>query len=347
MKNSKQAMTLVETLVAISIASMFAAVALPVMQNAREEARRSQCAMQLATLANGAAMYELANGVMPPVTTNDGIVNRLTDINNTSHQQTGAIGYLLPFIGEQGIADLLVDVATRPDIILDDTEFGDFGGLYSIPEMLEALMAKPERLICPSNADYSDALVEELYTGNSQIRDSNVAYYSLFEINSTEFGRTSYLPVIGGFLAQTDISARGIDLFDHQVLGAMRNRELSIAANDLVDGTSNTIAWGESLGLILPPTAEDNETDQPHLKGVNSSLLNASIHTGHSYFLEQSILFGSSEASIHWLIGSNHPDGNNVAMYDGSVRFLNRNTSRQVAAALGCGGDGWISPRSE
>ena len=332
-------------LVAISLVLIFAGIALPMLQQAKEESRRIVCSNRIRSLINGSILYEEANEKMPPLTTGPGVVATATDLSVASHQNTGAMSYVLPFINQHELFDLLPPIATNFYVELNTPKFPNISNFLADPGMATAIRMKPDFLICPSNASYSDAFVEDLYFFLSQRLDFFTILPFNFNIQSTEFGRTSYVPSMGGFTLDRISASRGIDLNLNQVLGAMRNRGESIPARDLLDGASNTIAWGESVGWIQP--AECGAP--PRLTGANMSILNPAVVTGDRWNLDfenGGTLFGSPTASLPFIIGSNHPEGANVAMYDASVRLLNRNTSRQVAAALGCGGDGWIPPET-
>ena len=338
MKIHQKGFTLVELLASTAMCSVLAGLALPIVQQSREDARLIECANKIATIAAGSAMYEDANGKMPPVSTATG-PNAFFE--SDPHQHTGAIAYILPFVGEEALFSWLPAIATQPGLDLDNFEFdGSFTLFLIAPNMLSAVNHKPELLICPSDAAYNDVQVGKLYFSVGRGDPNGQVFTSLFNVNSTAFGRTSYLPSIGGFFNDAELTERAIDIAYLDAAGPMRNRLESIAVSELGDGSSNTILWGESLGSIDP-------NDAPEFRdGANMSLFEMGIVTGHRWqAFAQTIMFGSAESSIQFLIGSMHPDGCNVAMADGSIRFIDRRTGRGVMAALGCGNDGWITPR--
>ena len=340
MNNRHSGFTVVELAVASSIASILAAIALPVVQQSREDVRLMECANKMSTLAAGSAMYEDANERMPPWSTGPGPVPTTADFSEVQndHQHTGAIAYILPFVDEQALFDLMPSIATQANTTLLDSQFGNLGAFFDDPGMQSAFKAKPELLICPANTEYSNAFVEQLGFAVIQTNAGAGFVYAPFTINSTTYGRTSYLPVIGGFLRSRKSEDRALDISLNDAAGAMRNRLTSILASELGDGASNTLLWGESLGNI----EEDGQFTR-----ANFSLMSMGIVTGDRWVVGDAIIFGSAEGSTSFLIGSNHPNGNNVAMADGSIRFINSNTSRGVMTALGCGNDGWMVPRKK
>ena len=62
---NRQAFTLVELLVVISIIAMLVALLLPAVQGAREAARVTQCSNQLRQVAVASLTHESAHGFMP------------------------------------------------------------------------------------------------------------------------------------------------------------------------------------------------------------------------------------------------------------------------------------------
>ena len=339
----RQGFTVVEMTVVIAFASILAAIALPVIQQSREGSRLVECANKMSTIAAGSAMYEDANGRMPPWSTGIGPIPDLSDHLNGIHQTTGAIAYILPFVGEQKLFDLMPEIATDATNTLEDSPFSGISEFLSDPGMLAALSTKPDLLICPANADYADAFLAQLFYEIPQTTDGPNNYALFYPIGSTEFGRTSYLPSIGGFLRDSANEGRALDITLEDAAGAMRNRLTSVPVSELGDGSSNTILWGESLGGI--EDAASSGTGKPQLTGGNFSLFSMGLLTGDTWLIDDGINFGSATGSFAFLIGSVHPDGCNVAMADGSIRFIDRRTGRGVMAALGCGNDGWITPR--
>jgi type II secretory pathway pseudopilin PulG len=333
--------TLVETAVSLAFTGILAGIALPLIQDTREEARQIACANRLVEITMGSLQYQELNGRMPPLTTGVGPLDTANFaqyfVLMTQNQNTGALAYILPFIGEQKLFDLMPAIATQPDETISLVDLLKDNGMNA------AYRTQFESVICPSNADYLDEPIDLLFVGFAQMTTSQFLHFLVFPVSedeATSFGRTSYLPSAGGFHIQANFPSRAIALSIAEVASAMRNRETSIHTDDLGDGASNTICWSESLGYIANNGVQ---------KRANSSLLSTALVTGNRWSGAgvKSLLFGNSNASLPMLIGSNHIKGNNVTFNDGSVRFLSAQTSRGVMAALGCGDDGWLVPRTE
>ncbi len=345
----KRGFTLVETAVCIGITVVLSGIALPVINDAREEARQIACANRLTEITLGSLQYQEANDQMPPITTSDGLVEQ-SDINLSNDQNTGALAYILPFIGEQELFDLMPEIATQPDLFLNSSQsLASFSDFANDPGMFAALSTQTESFICPSNADLLNRPLGRLFHTAVQAIDvpGTIFLPSIPIGNSPEsFGRTSYLPSIGGHPVQFESFLRALDLSVEDVAGAMRNRTTSIRSDELGDGASNTICWSESLGHDLKQDfIFDGEV------GASFALLSSTLATGNSYIADldnlDTILFGDGENSFSFLIGSNHINGNNVAFCDGSVRFLSNRTSRDTMMALGCGNDGFFAERKQ
>ena len=346
--SDRSGFALAELLAVSGIACVCVSAALPLIQDSREEARRIECANRLTEITLGALEYQESNGKMPPLHTSDGPISDPFFANLNNDQNTGALTYILPFIGEQELSELLPDIATQESVFLGSNTppHETFSVLISDPNVIVARDMQLPSLVCPSNADYLDRPMDRLFYVTQQIEGPNlfVASFNISDFDPTGFGRTSYLPSMGGFHTSTTNPERALDLSTKDAAGPMRNRASSISTTQLGDGASNVICWSESLGydLVRDILFGFNDT-----KGANFALFSPSLITGQSWSVGdgKTIYFGNSTNSLNFLIGSNHNDGNNVTFCDGSVRFLSTRTSRGAMASLGCGNDGWVSQR--
>ncbi len=347
----RRGFTLVETAVCVGIMGVLAGIALPVVNDAREEARQAACANRLVEITLGSLQFQEANEAMPPIHTSDGPV-AIVNINPANDQNTGALAYILPFIGEQEIFDLMPEVATQPEVVLgpDTAPIFAFTSLLQDPGMNLAQNTQFPSVICPSNAELLDKPISRLFYSTIQATDQpGVLFLGNFNVSETaeSFGRTSYSPSIGGFHIQQVSDERAIDISLQDAAGPMRNRITSIHTNELGDGASNTICWSESLGYDLE---ENILFPNDEFGGASFALYSTALITGSRWIVNSeldSILFGDSDNSLPWVIGSNHIDGHNVTFCDGSVRFISDRTSQGVMASLGCGNDGWVAERNK
>ena len=277
----KRGFTLVETAVCVGIMGVLAGIALPVVNDAREEARQIACANRLVEITLGSLQYQEANGQMPPLHTSDGPVQQhWIDVSND--QNTGALAYILPFMGEQGVFDLMPAIATQPEVLLSSaTEpISSFNDLISDPGMLTAMHVQLPSVICPSNAELLDKPVSRLLYSTIQAIDvSGLIFVPSINVSPESFGSTSYLPSLGGFHTQHTSFTRAIDISLQDAAGPMRNRNTSIHTSELGDGASNTICWSESLGHDLEGNTWPWPQDQ--YGAASFALLSTALITGH------------------------------------------------------------------
>ena len=352
-QNRKAGITLAETLIVVAMVGMLSAIAMPAIQKLREASRSVECQRRLGVFSQGTLQYQEVFDRMPPLTTGPGPVFDVGAAGGVlqNHQHSGTITYLLPFIGQQEIFDELPVEFTSPefDLFSPKSNFSTFNELLNDPGLTFAFNQQIESWICPSNAEYLDAIVSFLTLWSpvqlSQSGGTGTAF--IFNVVSTDFGRSSYIPSMGGFNGPFASATRAFDFDLEQASGPLRNRLDGIRSDELIDGSSNTVCFGESVGWI--DSASASSTGKPQLVGANFALFGNAAITGNAFFVdgadEPASVFGSATGSVNFLFGSMHPDGVPIAMCDGSVRSVNRNTSRQVMAALGCGADSWILPR--
>jgi prepilin-type N-terminal cleavage/methylation domain-containing protein/prepilin-type processing-associated H-X9-DG protein len=99
-RRARQAFTLVELLVVIAIIGVLIALLLPAVQAARESARRTQCQNNLKQLALGVHSYNSANKQFPPgANTRD---KKPGEQLYSSDATFGWVSFILPFIDEMG-----------------------------------------------------------------------------------------------------------------------------------------------------------------------------------------------------------------------------------------------------
>ena len=103
MKDRSKAFTLVELLVVIAIIGILIGMLLPAVQKVREAARRSACQNQLKQWGLGALNYESARGVYPPA---DSLTaNNFDPPRPTQWRGSNLFIAMLPFIEQQAVLD--------------------------------------------------------------------------------------------------------------------------------------------------------------------------------------------------------------------------------------------------
>jgi len=304
---TRQAFTLVELLVVIAIIGILIALLLPAVQQAREAARRMQCTNNLKQLTLALHNYDSSLRSFPP----------------------GGLGYpmvwsaqaqLLPYV-EQGNLQELLDFTEPP--------LAAFGGTA---QNENAAQTKIEMLLCPSDKD---------------------------EVPGSIYGGISY-PANAG----SGINNTGSATDDGSVSNAdgVIFSKSKISFRDITDGTSNTVVFSEHLlgdGGTAAPTNNDYrfrvieldtstqttesactasgapawsgqrgskwinghlaDTMYNHWYGPNSN--NPDCHNGYHNFAITSAR-------------SQHPGGVQVAMADGSARFVGETVAIDIWRAI-------------
>ena len=109
----RKGFTLVELLVVIAIIGILIGMLLPAVQVVRESARRTQCINRLRQLGVAAYNYESTIGTFPPAKLADTTAADRDEAwaRLTTHQQTGCLVAMLPYLEQSNMLELLHDIA--------------------------------------------------------------------------------------------------------------------------------------------------------------------------------------------------------------------------------------------
>jgi prepilin-type N-terminal cleavage/methylation domain-containing protein/prepilin-type processing-associated H-X9-DG protein len=272
----KRAFTLIELLVVIAIIGILIALLLPAVQKIREAAARMTCSNNLHQISLAAMNYESAYGVLPPginVSANSRSGNKSNYTIGPPYDgpYTGILVYLLPYMEQGNIYNLIL-----PDYFTPNTARGawaystppyDFqtpGGVPSAGANGTGIdpafnFKRVKSYECPSDDLYGFSMTP----GASGVYGPIDAYWYQTTTTTTgngpgfyidyvwdwpnfghEIGRTNYM-ANGGYLASDPIgNANSATAIKYQGPYYM-NSHTKITA--MGDGTSNTIAFGETL----------------------------------------------------------------------------------------------------
>ncbi len=218
--------TLIELLVVVSIIAILVALLLPAVQQAREAARRTQCRNNLKEMGLALANYHDVHSVHPPALINSG---RYEDAPFYSHGNrvlnTTGWTLLLPYL-EQANAWQKYDFnqcSSGSSPLLMPVAGNDTANL-SVTQM------KLPVLGCPSDSSAGEQSTH--FPGSDDIYSRNGAR------------RTSYLFATGRF---TDWDATWRET-SYDIRRGMFGNNGAASMADLLDGSSKTIAIGESHG---------------------------------------------------------------------------------------------------
>ena len=324
MCEKRSAFTLVELLVVIAIIGILIALLLPAVQAARGAARRMSCTNNLKQCTLALHNYHDTYRCFP-------------GLGTSSRYSFSVQARLLPFAEQKNLQDLI--------------DFGQslfLGSLHSQrlnPAQAAAAGTVVGMLRCPSDGE--DDVYTEYYTQSGQA-----------------FVGGNYMACSGsGTGTSYDIRYPTDGLFYYGSARGFR---------DLLDGTSNTVAMSETLlgshsdtsgSLPQDPLRQiasarvSPNSGAPGLQGIAdpdlASLVAAATRwkgnrasawiVGKSYTTTFSTYMPPNSPISDWFamgigfyaVRSHHPGGANVALSDGSIRFVSETVNLQTWRALG------------
>ncbi|WP_425617022.1 DUF1559 domain-containing protein [Anatilimnocola sp. NA78] len=278
----RPAFTLVELLVVIAIIGVLVALLLPAVQAAREAARRMKCSNNLKQLSLGLHNFHDTNNSFPKYT-------------------SGSVGYpsfILPYVEQRALGDQVLPTA----------------GAYNAGQNANRVMGQTKlvMLLCPSfTSERSASTIDNI----TNVGNAYTTHYvgCMGPIGNLPNTTTPYdVSTVG--MAQGGIAATGM----MSPVPAMQTAStapvpVGLRLADVTDGTSNTImlmemAWkGMESGLRAWPRGYVWNSDCTTMKNVQNAMRKVNY---------------SSANFNNISIGAMHPAGCNIAMGDGSVRFI-------------------------
>src|SRR5262245_54773143 len=314
----RAAFTLVELLVVIAIIGVLVALLLPAVQTAREASRRTACANNIKQLGMGMQMHHDVYGRLPSG----------GDANSGVRYVIGWPAHIFPFIEQKALRDQIDGLTTNA-----------------------LLTVMPWRLLASP------------HLGDSPMYTSSIP---VFRCPSSELGKKS--PDAWN-TATPDINALNQAALHYRANGGSATVELlqgnqsrhawwctsgviypksAVRFADITDGTSNTLLVGEtssafgrplfsrSWGSIQPWTwGYYNYPAQTNPPDDNLGWLMID-HKVVTYPIGYTGSFFTNETPFT----SAHPNGVNMALVDGSTRFMTKNTPLLVLQAMATRGWG-------
>jgi len=233
--------------VVIAIIAILIGLLLPAVQKVREAAARMKCANNMKQIVLASHNYESTNGTLPsgleenPATVGQG--SGLAGDNSL----IGTLTYLLPYIEQDNAFKMI------PPAMLDPSYVGPWWGSISLGQNAPAVTAARTQIktyICPSDsgqyAQQNGTFLAMTIDGNTlygfyNANGGNVAGGP--PLNSPPAGRSNYIGCAGLFGSL--YPCPGVFYLNSKT-----------KLTDIVDGTSNTIAFGETLGGTAAATRD-------------------------------------------------------------------------------------------
>jgi prepilin-type N-terminal cleavage/methylation domain-containing protein len=232
----RRGFTLIELLVVIAIIAILIGLLLPAVQKVREAAARMQCSNNLHQISLAAHDYDSAQGKLPP-----GLNWNFT---NGRGSRVGSLAFILPYIEQDNVYRQINQDFFN--LNLDTNGWWTDGPTFAIAQ------SHIKTYECPADNPYTPTtggVFAYLTTANTTLTGG------YFPSNNTTggpaaLGASNYVASAGA-IGQSQSSA-----FYAQYCGPYFDRSKT-SFPTILDGSSNTIAFGETLGGAGPPQRRD------------------------------------------------------------------------------------------
>jgi prepilin-type N-terminal cleavage/methylation domain-containing protein/prepilin-type processing-associated H-X9-DG protein len=305
---SPRGFTLVELLVVIAIIGVLVALLLPAVQAAREAARRMQCGNNLKQLGLAMQNYHDVHQNFPA--NNPLLVRPQDGLRYVQGPWTLAI---LPYVEQSSLYD-----AWNHNL-----GFGEGNNRNLVRTALPFYH-------CPS-------------TPNPQVSDFPPPT-ATFSADAAAIGSSRYLAAAVSYHPPISAHTPPMDAASPRVAAALPQNGMA-GLRDILDGTSNTLLFGEVAGFPRRYNRKravgDNSPIFGHLGGWCRILTIRSDAAGTTLYGGNCLINCTNFASSN--LFSFHPGGVQIAMADGAVRFLSETTSMQAVFALMGSQDGSVT----
>jgi len=331
---ARKGFTLVELLVVIAIIGVLVALLLPAIQAAREAARRTQCVNNLKQMGLALANYHDSYKVFPPAkigsgqhTSNPGLVY---DVKNTT-----GWALMLAFLEQKAAYD-------EYNFNVCSSSARQTTG-YTVPvmgndTMNQAIYSQRYAVLeCPSHTKAGEQRTNQAGTEN------------LYNMNGAR--RTSYFFSTGSY---TDDNSPYHNMLGRRLLGlGAFGSDGAARIDDIMDGTSNSLAIGESVGGTTVKI--DANWGPWGLCGTRTSTHGVVLISNFTDVSGTPIVYTSAHSRDYgingayqndplnrrfaWTFSSQHPGGAQFVLCDGSTRFLSDTLDYMTLCRLAFIGD--------
>ena len=334
--------TLVELLVVVAIIAALVGLLLPGVQAAREAARRSECQNNLRQLALAAHNYHSAQNRFPIGRVND-LIGTDANSNQWSH-----IARLLPYLEQNGIFKNIDFNKKITDAVNADAIRLAFP-LLRCPSDID-------RLTDPSDSRALAGIQKNNYKGNSGNDTGEVTTKTGVNIlgGSPVVGTVYYEKNNGVFLTGRSVAIGDIidgtsntALFAEAVLGDGDNSKVSIPGDWFGSTATDRAALVTELAAINPndpttiPASQYSYSGRTFIPGNFIGTRYNHIAPPNGASLVIATIAANADGSAFTSAGhattasSRHTGGINLALADGSVRFIKNDIDISLWWALG------------
>jgi prepilin-type N-terminal cleavage/methylation domain-containing protein len=347
--------TLVELLLVVAIIGVLIALLLPAIHKVREASAAAQCTNNLKQICLACHSYHTAHGKLPPGYLGPSSQNHAPNFWAFlgEGQGAGTLAFLLPFLEQDAIYDALDNVTnfavppfSGPALPFDwslapvqpiDPTYGISANAWYVSSNDEVLATRRiKTFLCPS-APLVDKETVGPTAGNPPATQGGIWILTEYQINGpyTIHGLvasaapypelTNYLPNCG---------ARGNNLSSHDPVwgkfGGPFDNRTNYSLNQIADGTSNTIFFGEVTGDMIAGAANSNG-------GLYYAWMGGNV-------VGTRLGLGGPSNALYDQFASRHTSVVNIALGDGSVKGLRRVVDASVYYAVDPPGMAYPNP---
>jgi len=326
-RSNRNAFTLVELLVVISIIGILIGLLLPAVNAARESGRRTQCVNQLKQIVTAIVNYETSNRAFPPGRVGCDAYSGPGSPCSGQGSQTFGTSAFVAVLPQLDSAPLYSSFNTNANGGVypakndaTTTGWSSYTATGAAP-LAQALLARPGFFVCPSDtAQPANGILNPPTTTSS---------YALV------VGELGANPVViagqNGFTTLPAADELHQKYFNNGPFVYYSARRSA----DVRDGMSNTMFVGETINGHLPETMNSWPLSVAYLSSMRSTNnpLNSSPGSGAMVPITDSGLSGLP-SSVTGAFASRHPAGANFAFGDAHVRFLSSAVDLETYQAL-------------